>query len=216
MERDETAKIIAVIRTAYRRMYKDDTPQDIAGMVAVWDRVLKAYSYEDVCMGVDTWLAMDTKGFPPVPGQIIDCINKAKQSPDDMLTEQEAWDLVEHALRCSGYIEDAEREFLQFPSAIKRAIGSASALRNMALADESTMAVEKSNFERSYRVAQAQREETRKLPPVALEARYNAANTLMEATAKRLAGPRPGESRGEWHERIEAEQKAFLEGLSDD
>ena len=74
-----------------------------------------------------------------------------KLTQPEMLTEQEAWLLVEKACRNSNY--NAGEEYAKLPLEVKRMVGSPNQLREWAMMDSNELkTVVASNFMRSYRV----------------------------------------------------------------
>lgn len=124
--------------------------------------VMGDYTYEQVSAGLKIFLASDTKGFPPSPGQVIDCILKITQPESMRLSEAEAWSIVRKAIEKGSY--HAEEEYEKFPEAIKRAVGSPSNIRSMAQDESFNEEVAKSLFERTYREMLNREREDAKIP----------------------------------------------------
>ena len=99
MTRDEVAKMLCVIRSTYPQIFSKYSAQDITNMVFVWHSVLEDYTYSQGSAGVRIYLSTDTKGFPPSPGQVIDCIHKAMPEEKQKMSSLEAWAQVRKALR---------------------------------------------------------------------------------------------------------------------
>lgn len=70
MTRDETVKIMAVLKATYPNFYKDMTRRDAEGVVALWADMFTEDSYNTVAAAVKAFIASDIKGFPPVVGQV--------------------------------------------------------------------------------------------------------------------------------------------------
>ena len=70
MTQDETLKIMAVLQAAYPNFYRGMTRQDAEGVVALWADMFAEDSYNTVAAAVRAFIASDSKGFPPVVGQI--------------------------------------------------------------------------------------------------------------------------------------------------
>lgn len=70
MKRDETLKIMSVLKATYPSFYKDMTRRDAEGVVALWTDMFAEDSYSTVAAAVRAFIASDSKGFPPVVGQI--------------------------------------------------------------------------------------------------------------------------------------------------
>lgn len=143
----ETWKIIYVLKATYVNHYSHFTNADWDNMADVWTSIFSGYPYEQVSAGLKIFLASDTKGFPPSPGQVIDCILKVTMP--SMMSEGEAWHIVRKAIeRGSLYAED---DFAKMPEPVRRAIGSPSNIRSMATDEEYNEEVAKGQFLRAYR-----------------------------------------------------------------
>ena len=160
MTDQETWKIVYVLKATYPNHFKGYTTADLDNIVTAWGMVFEDYSYEVVAQGLKVFLAGDTKGFPPSPGQVMDCI--VKLTIPNELSEGEAWDMVAKAAeRGSVYcVED----FNKFPEAVQKAIGSPSYLRRLAIDEDINMSVEESNFQSRYRTILQRQREDAKIP----------------------------------------------------
>jgi len=147
MTLNECERLLASMMGIYRQHFpKPD--EAIRSMRNIWQVVFEGYSYEEASTGLKWFARMDTKGFPPVPGQIIDCIHKAKEAAgDSYMSEAEAWEYCYRAICDSNY--HAEEQFDALPSIVQEAVGSAGALRQMAI--EENVNVTKSVFLNTYR-----------------------------------------------------------------
>lgn len=129
--------------------------------IMVWYALLKDLDYTAVSKAITEVLR--TSKFPPTVADITERVHRDAAKED--LSEMEAWDLVRRAMRNSIY--HSEEEFDRLPDAVKKAIGSAANLREMATMDEDTVeSVEQSHFVRSFRVITERRhaEEKAQLP----------------------------------------------------
>ena len=95
MTRDETLKIMAVLKATYPNFYKDMTRRDAEGVVALWTDMFSEDSYNAVAAAVKAFIASDSKGFPPVVGQVKQRVTElasAKALPGNVIrgNEQEA------------------------------------------------------------------------------------------------------------------------------
>ncbi|MDO4649378.1 MAG: replicative helicase loader/inhibitor [Eubacteriales bacterium] len=161
MNRTEVAKVLYVVKATYPRFYKDYSEEDTKDLLSAWTAVLKVYTYEQATAGLQAYLATDTKGFPPSPGQIVDRIQFVRDT--DNLTATEAWTLVKKALRNSNY--GSEEEFAKLPEIVQRAVGSAASLRDMAqLPSDTVNSVEQSHFIRTYNTLVERQSEEAKIP----------------------------------------------------
>lgn len=158
----ETGQIMDILKTAYPKYYFETKGEKTEKAVALWAEMFKDDSFSVVAAAVKSLIASDTKGFPPVIGQVKEKIRLLTQVQAE--SEMEAWKKVLKAVRVSTY--DAEVEFMKFPPIIKRIVGSPSTLREWAKMDsEKLHTVVASNFQRSYKTIAAREKEVNDLPP---------------------------------------------------
>lgn len=164
MTQAEIARLIYVIKTTYHRSFERMSDEDFDNLILAWGAVLSDYSYEQCDKGLRIYLASDTKGFPPVPGQIIDCINRTIPRPESAMTAEEAWAEVRKAAGNSNY--NAEDEFQKLPPMIQRAVGNTESLRVLGrIPSDELETVQKSHFVRTFNALNARAEADAKLPP---------------------------------------------------
>ena len=162
MTKEETVKILAILKAAYPHSFKDMTKLDAEAMVNLWARMFAAESPEEVGVAVDALIATRTAGYSPTPGEVKEQIRKLKQKEE--LDESAAWALVSKA--CSNGIYGYKEEFAKLPKAVQDAVGAPEQLRAWAMMDADTVeSVVASNFQRNYRTRQARDREMEKLPP---------------------------------------------------
>lgn len=156
MTREETIKVLAVLKAAYPAFYRGMKADELNGIVNLWASQFEGDDYKTVGAAVQAHIATDAKGYPPHIGAIKAAIRKITQ-PDEM-SEMEAWGYVSRALRNSSY--NSIKEFERLPPVVRRIVGAPSQLREWAMMDSDTVqSVVQSNFMRSYRVrAQSERE----------------------------------------------------------
>ena len=161
MTREETIKILAVLRGAYPAFYRDITKQEAESTIALWESMFDEEPYELVAAAVKAFISGDRKGFPPAIGQVKERIRQITQ-PEEM-TEQEAWSLVSKALRNSTY--GSEEEFAKLPPEIQAVVHDPGQLRQWARSPaDSVETVVASNFMRSFRAKQKASKEYLALP----------------------------------------------------
>lgn len=149
MTEQETAQIVYVIGATYPSMFQKYDKEMYARLVRAWHMVLQDFDYAEANAGLRIFLSSETKGFPPSPGQIVECIQMLRPTAETEMTATEAWGLVLKAVRNSAY--NAEDEFERLPPICKRAVGSPGNLREMALMDSTAVgSVEQSHFIRTY------------------------------------------------------------------
>lgn len=70
MTTEETLKILFVLKATYPNFYRGMTRSEAEGIVALWTDMFSGDSYHAVAAAVKALITSDTKGFPPVIGQV--------------------------------------------------------------------------------------------------------------------------------------------------
>ena len=145
----ETAKLMAILETAYPMFYAKKTQQEREDAIRLWAEMFADEPGEVVAVAVKALIKSRVSTFPPGIGEITEKIQQIMQ-PDQM-TELEAWGLVLKAVSNSNY--NSGEEFKKLPAVVQRLVGSPSQLREWAAMDSETLnSVVASNFQRSYKV----------------------------------------------------------------
>lgn len=158
---DEVYKIIYVIRVTYPRSYERLSERDFERMAEAWNMCFEDYTYSQISLGLKAYMTSNASGFPPVPAQIIEMVNKA--NPIKEMNSNEAWALVYKAIGRSTYY--AEEEYDKLPPLVQKAVGTPVNLREMAAMDINTVnSVEGSHFKRNYEALLKREREYAKIP----------------------------------------------------
>lgn len=161
MTREDTIKVLSVLRGAYPAFYQDITKKEAENTIALWASMFEEEPYELVGAAVKAFISGDGKGFPPAIGQIKERI-RLITTPEEM-TEQEAWSLVSKALRNSTY--GSEEEFAKLPPEVQAVVHDPGQLKQWAMSPaEDVESVIASNFMRSFRAKQKASKEYMALP----------------------------------------------------
>lgn len=158
----ETLQVMAILKAAYPNFYKQQSSAELQQAAKLW-----AYMFADddgkvIAAAVKGFIATDTKGFPPVIGQIKQIAYDLTHKQE--MTEQEAWNLVCKAIKNSIY--NYADEFTKLPPVIQDVVGSPNQLREWAMVDvDDVQTVIASNFQRSYRVRSKNFRHYDALPP---------------------------------------------------
>lgn len=161
----DISKLLAVIVAAYPMHFRNRSEQDARDQLSAWYAVLGEYPYEVANAALRSYLASDTKGFPPVPGQIIDHIVRITRA--ETMPAMEAWTLVRKAARNGSY--GAEEEFAKLPEDVQKVLGGPSAIRDMAMMSQTSIDVEQAHFLRQYSALQQRRDQEARLPSAVRE-----------------------------------------------
>lgn len=181
MNRDDIAKMIYLIKATYPNHFKAHDSQGLKDMLEAWTMVFEDKDRGEAFKGLKIFLNTDTKGFPPSPGQIIDCMGRLETNT--LPNEMEAWSMVDKAVRNSGY--DAAEEFNKLPQIIRRVVRNPARLKEWALMDSADyMTVEQSNFMRSYRAEKEREEQNRRIPQSIRPALGEIHDTIPEIEAR--------------------------------
>lgn len=160
MTRDEVKKILAVMFATYSNFKVND----MTVAVNAWEWALEEYSYQDISIALREYIMTSNSGFAPSVSQLIGLVNKPKEMAleNSFQGEGEAWAMVRKALSNSAY--HSQEEFEALPELVRKALGSASILKTMALDSDFNESVESSNFKRQYRQLVDQEKEFQRLP----------------------------------------------------
>lgn len=161
MTRDEATAVLAVLKTAYPAFYRDMSDEEIDDVINLWATMFQDDNVKVVTEAVRAYIATDTKGFPPVIGQIKEKIAIIMQSQTQTMTEMEAWQMVKSAIN----YYNAGETFAELPPILQKIVGSPNVLREWALMNSEVVdSVIQSNFMRSYKAKVAQQKEYTMLP----------------------------------------------------
>lgn len=81
----EASKILAVLGAAYTRSISES---DAVALVKLWANIFSETPYSDVGEAVMQFIKSDTKGFMPLPGQIMEIVNSRRTEAEGRLIEQ--------------------------------------------------------------------------------------------------------------------------------
>ena len=150
MTKQETVKLLYVIRATYPKQFQSIDNEDIANMAEAWAFHLADFTMEQVSLGLKVYCTSNDKGFMPSPGQIIECYRKTLARPEDEMTAAEAWEYVWKALENLRW-DMPELAFNQLPRKIQKVIGTASGLKEMAMMNSTDVLIgEKARFIHAY------------------------------------------------------------------
>ena len=159
MNREETIKILTVLKVAYPTFYSKQTKADLQQTVSVWEMMFADEDYKIVNAAVMAVINTDTNGFPPNIGTIKEQIRKFSQPETD--TAMEAWNQVRKAI--SFY--NSKQNFDALPELAKKIVGSANQLKEWAIMEtEDVNTVVQSNFLKAYRAKEKSFLEQKALP----------------------------------------------------
>lgn len=182
MDLVETKKVLAYVAAAFPRYYAKVTRSSADRQAIVWNDALADYSVDAVMAGVRSYISVDSSGFPPSPGQIIEHIHFVGSPRDHSGTE--AWALVRKAVNVPW--DQFEASFATLPRAAQIAVGSPESLKELAQMDTQRFeTVAQSNFLRMYDAAQIRDNKEQRVP--------NAAIAVRERLQKELGERRPRE-----------------------
>lgn len=161
MTKRDVAELMTVLQANYPDSFKGQSDAVVGAKVALWYDMFKNHPKEIVHAAAVAFMATDTKGFMPNVGQINEQIQRMNRKDDR--TPDEAWRLVYKAIRNSTY--GAEEEFAKLPEDIQRFVGHPDQLKAWALMEADVVqSVIASNFQRSFKVRQANDRDYAKLP----------------------------------------------------
>lgn len=82
----EASKILAVLGAAYTRNINET---DAVALVKLWANIFSDIPYSDVGEAVMRFIRNDTKGFMPLPGQIMEIVESKRAGAEGELIERQ-------------------------------------------------------------------------------------------------------------------------------
>lgn len=152
MTREEIKEAMEIIKTIYPNFQKDLPRQIKTRAIDLWAALFAGDEYDVVMAAIHGYIANETKGFPPSPGQLKEKISVI--TTPNAMSEIEAWSLVKKAM--SNGIYNSAEEHQMLPELIQ-SIVSPQQIKDWATADIGSEQVVASNFMRSYRAKASQR-----------------------------------------------------------
>lgn len=177
MTAQEASGFLSKLALAYPAQYARLGAAELKGQIELWSGTMEGYSLEQAVVGLQVFLRGDTKGFAPVPGQVIDCIERARRPAEAGYTNTECISLIRRAIGDALY--HAEEAFERLPELCKRAVGTPRNLTEWAQLDTSAVeTVVSSQIIRALEATRVRMREDAKLPPSVREALRGASEPL--------------------------------------
>lgn len=161
MNREETIKLLTLIKVSYPMWAKDLKESDAKAMVVLWADMLHEYEYDVVQAALKSFLA--TSKWPPSIAEIIEKVRYIVTGGQMEISESEAWAMVRKALENGTY--GAREEFDKLPSDIQKVLREPATIRNWSqLSPVEVDTVVASNFMRSFKEVRKREKEFWSLP----------------------------------------------------
>ena len=169
MTAQEASGFLSKLALAYPAQYARLGEAELKGQIELWSGTMEGYSLEQAVVGLQVFLRGDTKGFAPVPGQVIDCIERVQRPVEEGYTNTECISLIRRAIGDALY--HAEEAFERLPELCRRAVGTPRNLTEWAQLDSREVeTVIASQVIRSLEATRIRMREDAKLPPSVREA----------------------------------------------
>lgn len=184
MTKQETLKILAILRTMYPRQF-DGT--DAKLLAEIWHESMSDLSYKDVDKALRAYFSTNETNFAPSVGKLRSLIVKLNQPESAIMTAQEAANVLQKAVSNSGH--HATEEYSKLPPVIQRIVRTPQSLFEWSQMEAETFqSVVLSNFQRSYQVAVNQEMENAKLPEgLKILPETNSVESLLESVSEKLS-----------------------------
>ena len=117
MTKEGVELMMQVLEAQYPQFYKNAGRDQRVAALRLWHEMLEDYADEPVFAAVKSYIAADTKGFPPVVGQIIGKLQELMHPAE--LSEMEAWSKVRRAISNSAYHATFKKDFPKMLSSVK-------------------------------------------------------------------------------------------------
>ena len=162
MDRQQTMKILSVLKAAYPHAFQNMSKADGEAMMSLWSTMFAGDSYEEVNAAVASLISTRVEGYSPTVGEVKEEIRKLHHRAD--IDDNGAWVLVSRACRNGSY--HSQEEFAKLPPDIQQVVGSPEQLKAWAAMEADVVeSVIASNFKKAYRVHLGRQAEVEKLPP---------------------------------------------------
>ena len=166
MNKMETARIMAVLETAYPNFYAKKSAEERTNALALWTDMFQDVPLSAVAIAIKALIA--TLKFPPTIAEVKDALERLNEK--EPLSGADAWRLVKKAINGphvhygpTGW--DYTEAFSLLPEEVRRALGEPTRLREYANMDEKEFMIwEAPRFMRVYEARQTQLREFHKLP----------------------------------------------------
>lgn len=163
MNREETLKILAVLKGAYPAFYRGMGREDAESIAALWQEMFAADDYQIVAAAVKALISSDAKGYPPHIGAVKAHIWQLTSPPE--MSDAEAWALAEKAVRRTDW-NHPEVQFNKLPPDVQAAVGDPHTLVEWGKVSEDVLAsVISSHFRKTFMARQKTQHENAMLPP---------------------------------------------------
>ena len=180
-----TVREFGIFADAIKTYFPRDNVLPTEKAMQLWYSELKDIPYQLAHTALRKYVS--TNKFAPTIADIREQATELYNQREGDISEITAWQLVWKAICNSGY--HAEEEFEKLPETVKRAVGSASQLRQWGLSEvnDNTISYWKSEFQRIYRLEQQKELERRKLSPDVLKLMRPLNNPQIEDKPKELS-----------------------------
>lgn len=161
MTKEETTKILAIIKVAYPNSFNRMTNKDLDTLIELWAVQFKNYDYKLVAMAVNTIISIDISQFAPPIGRVKQVCREI--SNPNQINEIEAWNCVKKAL--SNSIYNAKEEFDKLPDVVKKIVGSPKQLKEWCILESNQVdTIVHSNFLKLFKSLQKQERQQELMP----------------------------------------------------
>lgn len=116
MDRNETLKILSLIKVAYPNSYSKMSDDELKSLTMLWEAQFKGYEFELVAIAVNTFISEDLSGYAPTIAQVKNLARKLT-SPQSK-TDNEIWTPIYKAICNSAY--NSKEEWNKLPQELQK------------------------------------------------------------------------------------------------
>ena len=146
MNKNETAKIIALIKLNYPHIYQDYSDSDLDLLISEWTLQLEQMPYKAIYVAVQCHIS--TNPYPPTIAHIQGILYDMSNSK--LPSGEEAWAIVLKAGRASLYPDSAYEELKKLPEYLKPIV-TFDLLQSIANSSDADLPFIKKDFLQDYR-----------------------------------------------------------------
>lgn len=126
MKRDETIKLLQILKWAYPHYFQNLSKTDFEGMINLWELQFKPYEARTVELALNNYIK--TNKYPPTVAGIFEEMNKLATSGDE---EQAYWEKLSKLCRRASVV--TQEEFNALPEPLKKWLRNLQNLKELGL-----------------------------------------------------------------------------------
>lgn len=147
MTKEETKKILQVLRISYPNSFKNLSDEDTFLFLDLWSEAFANDDVREVIKAVKSIIYSDTREFAPNIAKVKN--EMFKKYEGQQISVDEAWNMVVKSAKCD--YSRAKRCFDELPVNVQKAVGSPNYLMELGYMNKDSLEFKKRDFEKSMK-----------------------------------------------------------------